>query len=286
MNKINQIQIGDKYGKLTCVELGHRFGKYNKRASKFECDCGKTCIKINSEVISGKVKSCGCALRLEKGPEHDYIGLRFGMLKVIDLFGKIGEAYAWKCLCDCGNMTNVVGYSLSRGHTISCGCYGKSLIGNSTRKHGKSKTAEYSCWLSIISRCFNPENEEYYNYGGRGISVSEDWSLEDKNSAFLNFLKDMGECPEGYSIDRIDVNGDYCKENCRWADNTVQSFNQRKSVKNTSGRTGVRQIKGGKWTARINYRNEGFYLGIFESFEDAVKAREEAELKYYGFTRE
>ena len=97
----------------------------------------------------------------------------------------------------------------------------------------------------------------------------------------------MGERPEGTSLDRTDVNGNYCKENCRWADASVQGFNQRKSTNNTSGRTGVSWNKQKlKWDAYIMKDRKKINLGRFEKKEDAILAREQGELKYYGFIKE
>lgn len=220
----------------------------------------------------------------------DLTGQVFGKLTAIEFAGITrtpngSSLRMWKCSCECGNETVVARSSLLSGKTISCGCHGKMLLGDFTRKHGKSKTREYYSWLSMVRRCREPNHLEYSNYGGRGISVCEEWVDMGSSLGFVKFLEDMGECPEGYTLDRIDVNGDYCKENCRWADKTMQSFNQRRSITNTSGRTGVHP-RNGKWYSTINYNKETFYLGMFNSFEEAVKAREEAELKYYGFIKE
>ncbi|MOA30460.1 AP2 domain protein [compost metagenome] len=96
---------------------------------------------------------------------------------------------------------------------------------------------------------------------------------------------------DGYSsdleLDRVDVNGNYCKENCRWTTGGEQAYNQRRSSKNSSGRTGVSFYTSRcQWEAYISFNNEFIKLGYFNSFEDACKAREEAELKYYGYTKE
>ena len=143
-------------------------------------------------------------------------------------------------------------------------------------------TSIYRAWTSMRDRCNNPNNYAYARYGGRGIKVCERWE-----ESFMNFYNDIGERPEGTSLDRTDVNGNYCKENCRWADASVQGFNQRKSTNNTSGRTGVSWNKQKlKWDAYIMKDRKKINLGRFEKKEDAILAREQGELKYYGFIKE
>jgi len=147
-------------------------------------------------------------------------------------------------------------------------------------RHLKTDTPSYKSWEMMIQRCTNPNFDGYFRYGGRGIKVCEEWR------DFINFHNDMGDRPEGMSLDRVDVDGDYCKENCKWSNQTDQLYNKRKSDKNTSGRTGVYWHKGAsKWAASITYKGRQHHLGLFESFDCAVSARESAELKFYGKVR-
>ena len=126
-----------------------------------------------------------------------------------------------KCICDCGNEVLIgVTFFLS-GRKKSCGCYpvGRVKDPNAVRRHYLYRT-----WVSMRNRCYNPKTLSYKNYGGRGISVSDDW-----NSNFLSFIRDMGDRPEGdYSVDRKDNDGNYCKENCKWSTRSEQAFNRRK----------------------------------------------------------
>lgn len=181
----------------------------------------------------------------------------------------------WKCLCDCGNVVSVMLSNLIKpGHTTSCGCFSLEV----TTKHGQSGAKAYNSYYHMKGRCYNPSEAGYENYGGRGIKVSERW-LE----SFQNFFDDMGECPEGCSLERIDVNGDYCKENCKWENYSNQAYNQRMSKYNTSGRTGVCWHKAAnKWSASIDHMNKQIHLGLFETYDGAVAARERAELTYFG----
>ncbi len=127
------------------------------------------------------------------------------------------------CQCHCGKVFETSKDNFKNGGVRSCGC--KQHTGDSFRTHGMSTSKEYHCWIDMKMRCYNQNNEAYHNYGGRGIKVSDQWV-----NSFETFFKDMGKCPENKkSIDRILVNGDYSKENCRWADFDDQSNNKRNS---------------------------------------------------------
>ncbi len=152
--------------------------------------------------------------------------------------------------------------------------------------HGLEKTTEYLTWQRMKGRCYNIKNQDYPEYGGRGITVCDRW-LEDFGAGFANFLEDMGNKPtEQHSLDRVEVNAGYSKENCRWATSQTQAYNQRIYKSSSTGKTGVTwSKKGNRYEARISKDNKEYYLGYFKCFDDAVKAREEAEMKYYGYLK-
>jgi hypothetical protein len=151
-------------------------------------------------------------------------GEKFGALTIVS--ETEDKIRSFICLCDCG-ITKVVRLgNLRNGHSRSCGCLIGQPDGRGKAKiHGDSRTAEYRAWSSMVSRCTRPHNKWYSRYGGRGISVCDRWLK------YENFLEDMGRKPNSnLSIDRIDNNSGYFKQNCRWATSTDQSFNRSSNV--------------------------------------------------------
>lgn len=210
------------------------------------------------------------------GVFKDITGQKFGRLTVLERVENYRTAARWKCICECGEISVVLGTGLRNGHTMSCGCLNSRnyIHGQATRRNA---TNEYNSWSAMKRRCGLKTTVYWKNYGGRGIKVCDRW-LD-----FNNFYVDMGLRPsKNHSLDRIDVNGDYEPSNCRWATNAEQNQNRRLSIKNTTGHRGVVCDKrSNKWIANISNNNERIYLGTYSDKESAIQARKEAEIKYW-----
>ena len=155
-------------------------------------------------------------------PLNNLQGFRFGSLTVLQLGEKqrpMNGAW-WLCLCDCGTQKNIPATDMVQGKINSCGCEHAERIGNANITHGKSKSRTYKLWMAMRNRCDRVNQD----YSCRGIVYDERWK------SFENFLEDMGEAPEGLSLDRIDCNGNYHKANCRWATRVEQANNTRANV--------------------------------------------------------
>lgn len=159
----------------------------------------------------------------------DLIGQRFGKLVVIGRadppVDNQGSA-RWHCRCDCGHDTDVVGQSLRRGLTASCGCLQKERTRAASITHGQTGSHLHYVWKAMLQRCENQHNKSYDGYGGRGITVCEEWH------DFVNFMQwaERTGYQEGLSIDRIDVNEGYNPVNCRWVTMHEQNRNKRNNI--------------------------------------------------------
>lgn len=228
------------------------------------------------------------------GQVIDLKGERFGRWLVLSrLPDDEGKRTVWKCLCECGTIRAVKSGGLRRGQSKSCGCYAREVASKMMKTHGMTDTPEWKSWMSIGDRCNSPNNKDYPNYGGRGIKICDRWNPA-AGGSFGNFLEDMGRRGgREYSIEREDVNGDYCPSNCKWILKSEQARNKRKQKNNTSGHVGVIYVKADDcWRAcwrdpEGRRKGKSFPVrkhGYEQAFEMACKARDAAidSLKSHG----
>ena len=220
--------MGNKFGKLTVLEMiGERVAGRHP-SWKCVCDCGKECVRTATALRAGKKSSCGCAIKSFQREKHNLSGKKFDRLLVLQAknTSSLKRHILWKCVCDCGQETTATGSDLRSGHKKSCGCLQREITSENSTKHGhakpKQQTRTYVSWASMHTRCKNKNAMNFKHYGGRGISVCERWE------SFENFLIDMGERPSGKSLDRIDVDGNYELSNCKWSTASEQVKNQRR----------------------------------------------------------
>lgn len=273
-------QVGDRIGMLTVLSKeGYKEYKSCRVALyRCLCDCGNEIVKTSSNLSTQK--SCGC-LRTKR---EDLTGKVFGKLTV-DRFHSSGKrADNWLCRCECGREV-VKSATYLRVYKGSCGCDNSGRIKHGHAVGGKH-SPEYSVWSTMVGRCTRETDSAYQFYGAKGITLCDRWDPK-KGGSFENFLEDMGERPDGTSIDRIDTNGNYEPSNCRWATDSIQGFNQNRRSTNKSGRTGVCWNKTHlKWEAYITKDRKKIGLGFYSKLEDAIRAREQGELKYFGWIKE
>lgn len=207
----------------------------------------------------------------------DITGQRFGKLVVIGYVGSEKRQSKWLCQCDCGNEYVGTKDHLMSGNTRSCGCMSGYL------HHGMYGTRLYRIFLAMKQRCYNPNNTAYKHYGGRGIKVCSQWMCNDGFLLFMRWSMENG-YDDSLSIDRIDVNGDYSPENCRWSNRSVQGFNKA-GTKNPVGIRGVTfERERNVYYARICVNYKQINLGRYKNLDDAISARRAAEQKYFNQT--
>ena len=157
---------------------------------------------------------------------RDITDIRLHFLTAVCYVGSNGKKSLWKIRCDCGEEVIMPATEFLKGKQKSCDCMRSKLIADTQQTHGMSQHPAYAVWRSMLDRCRLPTHQAWENYGGRGIRVCAKWQDD-----FMNFWVDMGPAyRRGLSLDRIDVNGDYCPENCRWVDDKIQARNKRNNV--------------------------------------------------------
>lgn len=201
-------------------------------------------------------------------PKIDLSGQRFGKLTPIEYVGKDKRSNSlWKCKCDCSGEKIVKHAHLTAGHTVSCGCAKADVLYARNTTHGESKTKLYERYCGMIQRCEYEKHISYRHYGAIGISVCEEW-----RASFLSFKKwaEQNGFKDELILDRINGDGNYSPENCRWVSREVNNQNA-KPKKGTKYR-GVKKHKD-KFRADIQVNGRGVFLGLFTDQESAAVAR-------------
>lgn len=199
--------------------------------------------------------------------KFDHTGLQYGELIVLKEVPSKNNNPNWLCQCSCGNTTISNSSNLKSGNTTSCGCVHKKAI----TKHGDTHKRLYRIYKGMFSRCNNPKDTSYKNYGAKGIKVDSEWNTYEvfKEWAINNNYTDS------LTIDRIDVTQNYNSNNCRWVNHTIQARNKRLNSKNTTGYFGVFFAPHiNKYVAQICINTHSTHLGSFNSPEEAAKARD------------
>lgn len=190
------------------------------------------------------------------------------------------------CLCDCGVDTVVDLGDLLSGGTTRCSrsCRLQDTPHQKLNNASLEYKREYKTWASMNARCYKETTVWFEYYGGIGVTVCDRWNpKKSPEYAFLNFLEDMGVRPEGMSLNRINGAEVYSKETCEWATLSIQAYDQRIKSTNKSGKAGVFwHERDSRWLVSIGFKCKRIHLGSFVCIDDAISAREDAELKYYG----
>lgn len=265
--KLRKDLTGKKFGMLTVILL-HGRDNGGRALWLCKCDCGDSAIVEGHNLQCGHSASCGCVRYTEKYGKN-IIGKRFGRAIALRQFREEGYTKV-ECLCDCGNKFITHRLSLVDENTVSCGCYHKERIIEASFKHGLTDTRIHGIWCDMRSRCNLKTNHNYHGYGGRGIKVCDSWEGENGFKCFYEWSMRNG-YTDKLTIDRIDNNGMYSPDNCRWTDMKTQCNNTRRNV--------LVEYKGktktiGQWAVELNLKYSRIYSRIAKLGWSAVDAFE------------
>jgi len=210
----------------------------------------------------------------------DLVGQVFWRLTVVRLDGRDKRGNTlWGCACECGKEVVVYGYNLKNNHTKSCGCFKEQVQAETSITHGLCGTPQYKSWSGAKDRVTSPGNQAWKNYGGRGITMCQEWL-----DSFEAFWRDMGgSYKKGLTIERKDTNGNYCPENCVWETESRQNHNRRKWKGCSSQYKGVSFSRASsKYRAEIRANGKRNYIGVFTNEIDAAIAYDNASEELYG----
>lgn len=205
---------------------------------------------------------------------RDLTGQKFGRWTVLSLASRCcinengkKDGVRWRCQCDCGTISDSqLGSHIVYGKSVSCGCLRNEILSERRKTHGMSETTEYYVWLSMKDRCKNPSNKRYYSHGARGVTVCDAWD------DFQNFYNDVGPRPsDKHSIERVDNDGNYCPENCKWETDAAQANNKRNNVRLTyNGETKSLM----QWCRHLNLSYSVVLARVSDRGWDTVRALE------------
>lgn len=223
---------GRKYGMLTVLHRAENRGRQTFWTCR--CDCGTVKDIRGGDLKCGKIRSCGC-IKSETAKNNTFVditGMTFGRLTAIECVGSKNNRAQWLLQCSCGNMIIANGKDVRSGNTKSCGCQKKESAVTTPYIDGRSSERLNRVWYGMMARCYNPNTNSYKNYGGRGISICDEWHDYAKFRTWAlengyNPDAEFGEC----TIDRINNDGNYEPQNCRFVDSKVQAKNKRKGKK-------------------------------------------------------
>ena len=250
-------QPGDVYGRLTVLELTKKTLPSGdmRGAALCLCKCGNE-VEVLTQNLKDRTRSCGCMktrgtmsekFRETRGQRVRSLsvspGEQYGRLTVVHEYQERTESgsalWVAECQCECGRVAAPSVHNLVSGVTQSCGCLRRENMARISRErvvtHGLTNHSHYARWNNIRARCDNPENHHYKFYGGRGIQMCDEWY---DVATFIAYLEDeLGPCPDGWSLDRVDNDGDYEPGNLRWANSVTQRHNQRRGTSNSRGKS-------------------------------------------------